>query len=302
MRFVTFFTLLLFPSLLVAQPNALHNFIFTTLPTRWDEALPLGNGLLGCLIWQKNGHLRLALDRADLWDERPMAGLDRPEFAYDWVAGQVAKGDYAIVQDYFDAPYEREASPTKLPGGAIEFEIPSIESGFKYAKLDISTGLAQLEWADGKRFETFVHAGKKEGWFRCKGFPDLKEILKLLPPQYGLLPEKGDANSVEGSDLARLGYPQSVVLERDGVWLFQQSGSKGFSYEIALAVRQTQTGDWEGVWSISSHFATKKTVERAEQTVKRSIKRGFKKSFEASEKWWATYWAKSSVSLPDTLI
>ena len=39
----------------------------------WDEALPLGNGLLGGLLWGEAGTLRLSLDRGDLWDERPHA-------------------------------------------------------------------------------------------------------------------------------------------------------------------------------------------------------------------------------------
>jgi alpha-L-fucosidase 2 len=302
MRIAIFFLCLLSPHLLKAQPKAGHNLLFTEMPQHWDEGLPLGNGLLGCLVWQKDGRLRLALDRADLWDERPMEGLDRPEFSYKWVESKVVRREYSIVQDYFDAPYEREPGPTKLPGGAIEFDIPLIESKFTNARLDIATGLAVLEWADGKRFETFVHAGKREGWFRCKGFPDLKEALKLLTPKYGLLPGKEVANSVEGSDLARLGYPPCEVLKRGDTWLFHQSGWKGFSYEIAVAVRKTKNGDWEGVWSISSHFTQSIQVERAETTVKKAIQRGFESSLKESSAWWTAFWAKSSISLPDTLI
>ena len=33
--------------------------------TTWDEALPLGNGLLGGLLWGEGGTLRLSLDRGD---------------------------------------------------------------------------------------------------------------------------------------------------------------------------------------------------------------------------------------------
>ena len=56
-----------------------HNLQFDTLAKRWDEALPIGNGMLGALIWEKNGKLRISLDRADLWDERPMKGLHRED-------------------------------------------------------------------------------------------------------------------------------------------------------------------------------------------------------------------------------
>lgn len=33
---------------------------------RWDEALPLGNGKFGALIWGDGSTIRISLDRADL--------------------------------------------------------------------------------------------------------------------------------------------------------------------------------------------------------------------------------------------
>jgi alpha-L-fucosidase 2 len=40
-------------SLLFAQPNQRHDLKFDKLATVWDEAIPLGNGMLGALVWQK---------------------------------------------------------------------------------------------------------------------------------------------------------------------------------------------------------------------------------------------------------
>ena len=295
--------LLLLPIFLFAQPNKKHNLIFPEIPSKWNEALPLGNGLLGCLLWQKDGKLRLALDRADLWDLRPMKGLDRPEFSYQWVAEQVAKKEYGIVQQYFDEPYEREAGPTKIPGGALEFELGDLKTTAPDAvQLDISTGLASVQWLDGQRFETFIHAERPEGWFRCTGIPDLQKYFQLIAPSYGNPKEAAAANSVQGSDLARLGYAPTVYQSRDGVWLFRQSGWGGFQYEIALSIRQIQDGTWEGVWSISSHFPKKKKLARAESIVRKAILRGFNTSFEESKRWWAAYWKKSFVAIPDPLI
>ena len=36
----------------------------------WDEAIPLGNGLTGGLLWGTGNSINLSLDRGDLWDER----------------------------------------------------------------------------------------------------------------------------------------------------------------------------------------------------------------------------------------
>jgi SAM-dependent methyltransferase len=50
--------------------------------TTWDEAVPLGNGLLGGLFWGEGRTLRLSLDRGDLWDERPADGVRWTDFNY----------------------------------------------------------------------------------------------------------------------------------------------------------------------------------------------------------------------------
>ncbi|MHC4200254.1 MAG: hypothetical protein ACYSU0_09705, partial [Planctomycetota bacterium] len=44
-----------------------------TLPApivKWDNGIPLGNGLTGGLLWGKGNTLNISLDRGDLWDER----------------------------------------------------------------------------------------------------------------------------------------------------------------------------------------------------------------------------------------
>lgn len=35
---------------------------------KWDEALPLGNGDIGCLIWNSSDKLRFSLDKGGIWD------------------------------------------------------------------------------------------------------------------------------------------------------------------------------------------------------------------------------------------
>ena len=123
---------------LQAQPKAEHNLVFDSLAKRWDEAIPLGNGWLGALIWQKNDKLRLSLDRVDLWDDRPMPEIDKLKFS--WVVEQVKKGQYDTVQKVGDEPYEKYAAPTKIPGAALEFDLSKIGKVVSN-KLDIKTGL-----------------------------------------------------------------------------------------------------------------------------------------------------------------
>src|ERR1035437_2918040 len=66
-------------------PNKNHDLHFSNLAKSWDEGIPLGNGMLGEIVWQKGNKLRLALDRADLWDLRSAEEVNKPEFKYSWV-------------------------------------------------------------------------------------------------------------------------------------------------------------------------------------------------------------------------
>lgn len=271
----------------MAQPKPEHNLLFDKTPTRWENALPLGNGMLGCLIWQKENNLRFALDRADLWDTRPMKGLARPEFSYQWVAEQVKKDNYDLVQEYFDRPYEQEAGPTKLPAAAVEWQITDVE--MQRAELDISTGLASIYLSKKLVIRTFVHASREEGWFRIEGAP--AHFQDASNPLFSLI---APAYSGPG-DLSRLGYRQGAIVEGKHLRAYTQPYYGGASYEVAIAWRASADGAVEGVWSVSAQSGAKKSVRKA-------LRRGFEKSFAESKKWWAGFWAKSSVSLPDPVI
>ena len=49
-----------------AYPPADQNLVLAAPVTTWDEAIPLGNGLLGGLLWGEGRTIRLSLDRGDL--------------------------------------------------------------------------------------------------------------------------------------------------------------------------------------------------------------------------------------------
>ncbi|MEI6409333.1 MAG: glycoside hydrolase family 95-like protein [Bacteroidota bacterium] len=289
---------------LFTQPLPTHNLQLKTLPPTWDQGLPMGNAILGCLLWGKDGAIRLALDRVDLWDLRPMKGLDRPEFNYKWVAEQVAKGDYGMVQQYFDAPYEQEAGPTKLPGAAIELRPKPGAPTLKLSDgdLDIASGLSTLHFGPNLTVQSFVDAVHREGWFRVEG-PDAAKQLEatLISPWKTAQTNQTAGGSVNGDGLGRLGYTAAEVQQENGVWYFHQPCWGGFSYEAALKIIPTAKG-YDGVWTISSHFKQKQGLDRASEMVQKAARRGFDAAFRASSAWWAKYWAKSALHVPDSLI
>jgi len=284
-----------------AQPAAKHNLHFEKLAKVWDEALPLGNGTVGALIWEREGNLRFSLDRADIWDMRPMAGLHREEFSYKWVQEQVRKKDYKPVQQYFDAPYDREPAPSKIPAGALEFALPA-DWKVKRADVLLASASAEVEWDNGVLLRTFVHATEPIGWFRFENV-NAEMPPQLVAPRYtGALNEGGTVNSLVGDDLARLGYKQGTITPGPGSITYRQEGWGGFSYEVAVRWKPLQNGAIEGVWSVSSHYPKAGDKPAAHVLAQNALKQSYAAAMASHQAWWKRFWDRSFITVPDPLI
>ena len=83
---------------------------------RWDEAMPLGNGALGCLIWGASDALRFSVDCAGLWDTRCPPRDE--SFDYQNLVRLAREGKTEEIRRVFDGPYA-QPTPTKLPAGKL---------------------------------------------------------------------------------------------------------------------------------------------------------------------------------------
>jgi alpha-L-fucosidase 2 len=273
-----------------------HDLYFTSLPVSWDEGIPLGNGFSGALVWQKEDRLRISIDRADLWDLRPMENIGSEEWKYSWVCEQWSNDNYKIVQDKFDAPYDRQAAPTKIPAAAIEFDITNM-GGVSSVWLDIKRAVCHVYWKNGSHLELFVEATGDKGRFRFSG--DGLPEPQLIPPDYKKREADARPPGVISYDLERLGYEQGVVSSLDHSAHYLQKIWGGYSYSADLKWESTQ-GGLEGFWSVSSH---NKDEERGDMTSAGIDDRaGYRKSLKEHLAWWNNFWEASSVILPDSIL
>jgi len=266
------------------------------IPTRWDEGLPLGNGLIGELIWQKEDKLRFSLDHAELWDMRPMQELHTPGFNYKWVKEQVLADNYAAVQKIGDKPYDREPAPSKIPGAALEFEVKDWGC-VKQATLNIEKAEAEIIWQNGVKMTSFVHAKQNIGYFRFENLTELN--LKLLAPKYEGKTDNTAGGPVAGDDLARLGYKQGEITQSGQSYRYIQKGWGRFYYEVAVKWKKISTKTIEGYWAISAHYPNKPQIEASKIVAAATT---YTASLQTHQHWWKNYWAKSSVSLPDPIL
>lgn len=270
------------------QPLPRHGLRFQALATSWDEGIPLGNGMMGAIVWNRSGRLRLALDRADLWDLRPMPNMDRPEFRFSWVHRQLLAGTYAQVQEMFDLPYDTSAGPTKIPAAALEFEHGQLGT-VSSAELDITTATCHVRWSGGATLTCFIHATEPVGWFRWENLP-AGIRPELVPPPYSQSHATPEGNVVSGQKLARLGYKQGTVDVTDNSATYTQGGWGGFQYVVAVRWQGSPDGSITGAWSIST------------TTLPTLTPSGWPHALKTHQAWWSSYWSKSSISIPDTTL
>jgi alpha-L-fucosidase 2 len=282
-------------------PNKNHDLYFSSLAKSWDEGIPLGNGMLGAIVWQKEHKLRLAIDRADLWDLRTAEGVNIPEFKYSWVIDQVNKNNYSTVQKYLDKPYDIETYPTKIPAAAIEFEFPGIEK-VKSVSLSLKNALCVVKWKNGITLSTFVSADKEHGWFLFKEIPDSVKP-RISPPPYSSKINI-DSNSIsgpEGNSLERLGYSAPIINEDKNEIIYHQTGSEGMSYDVIVRW-QNVNNVLVGWWTIKTTrpYVLSNTMNDNEPININESE--FSKDFETHCNWWNKFWDMSSIKIPDQIL
>jgi len=244
--------------------------------TRWDEGLPLGNGLLGALVWGEGHVVRISLDRGDLWDLRTPDVLTRPDWTYATMQRLKAAGDQRQMNALFDNPYEQTPYPTKLPGGRIELVFdPAVQvSGFS---LDLSTAVARVD-AGPARLTVRMDAVARAG------------VLEIDGPQ-------PDVRLIRPAGLDRLGYGPAASASSPGVWSLRQDAALGLSYAVVLERRPIPGGARYAFTIAASRkgddvVAAGRAVVTAALTAEPRLR-------DAHDRWWARFWGISRVSLPD---
>ena len=272
------------------------------IPQRWDDGIPLGNGSIGSLVWLKDGNLRLSIDKADLWDLRPVKEFEGPEFNHEWVYKQVMEGDYAPVQKLFDIPYVRDPGPSKIPGGALEFDTSGL-GDVKEVRLQLEQALCRIEWASGIIMESFIHATEPVGWFRFTNVEDQDIAPLIIAPAYSIDEEdiKEKNTLYPWQDLRRLGYAKGVIRASVDEISYHQPCWENTGYDIV--VKWTKNADKvEGTWSITSNILNSEDERTAAEIAGTAFERGFDRDYESHCRWWEDFWSKSSIEIPDTLM
>ena len=250
--------------------------------TSWDEALPLGNGLTGGLLWGEGRTLRLSLDRGDLWDERMPATYQQDDWTYATMRRLVRAGRQEEIVSRFGAPYNEVPYPTKLPGGRLEITLDSSQHVRSF-RMDLSEATAQVDLESGQ-FTGFFSATQPVALFRLTGGPP--EAVRLVPP----------------AAVETLGYPVAQRgQEDDGRW-FVQEAAQGLSYAVVVEVRCIEETSGREITLLAVAVTSTRDADDplalGRSRVRSALNDGYDRLHVPHKRWWADFWATSRVEVP----
>jgi alpha-L-fucosidase 2 len=244
----------------------------------WDEAVPLGNGLLGGLLWGEDGTIRLSLDRGDLWDERPAKGMPWDKFNLANMVRLVREKKAAEITSIFDHNY-RDAHPSKIPAGRLEIALGDSRPVRRFV-LDLATAVGEARFDGGAKLEAFFSAIEPVALVRIPG-PEPKS-LRLMPP----------------ASVKRLGYPEPQAGQEGPARWFLQEAADGLRYCVAVAAQRVGETTLLAI-AVTSTRDGADPVALARQRIAVALATGYEKLFQAHAAWWSKFWSQSRVSLPD---
>ncbi len=291
---------------IMVRKSMKQSLIQTGVIKNWDEALPLGNGTLGCLIYGEN-ELRFAVDRIDLWDKRQCETSKGKDFNYKTLVECLNGGEkgWQNKEEIFEFN-DKYPYPTKLSAGRIELTLGKKIESF-HSILNLAEAKANVKAnvkANEVSVEAFVSATKKVGVIKIVG----DYTLHLHIPNYfsgdkngkcvtssGLISNEGVVQVIDNGCLE---YPRAEVIT-DGEFIYYvQNTLTDYSFAVIVLIKK-KAGYSEVYYTITTTDDGQDYFHYGKKLLLESAKLGYEALFTAHKKWWRSYWRKSAICIPD---
>ena len=268
-----------------SQPRPSSDLRLSAPISTWDEAIPLGNGLFGGLVWGGGSRINISLDRGDLWDLRPAAPFGSDGYRFADVVRLVREHREDSLHIRLDDPYDRIAYPTKIPGGRVVVTVDSSRRAQAFT-LSLAHAEASVQFAHDV-MRGFFSARDSVALFRV---PSLRAVDIVRPASLNTL---GYGPATFSHDTVRRVAHQ---------WMVQQA-ALGLSYVVAVASRQDGPSSSLMAITIATSNDGGDPVAIARRRLDRALRSGYAALQRPHDAWWQRFWATtSSMTVPDTAL
>ena len=260
----------------------------------WDEAMPLGNGKIGALIYG-DGPLKISLDRVDLWDKRVNPKTLEKGFTFKNLTDLALSGraeDWKERERLFEDIFTEKPYPSKITAGRLELDFGE-KCSIIDSEIDIYKATAKVLVGNNLKIEAFTSATDYVGVMKVDG--DYK--LNIHIPEYLSRPEGENGFDPNGG----FGYPKAEVVKDGEFTYYVQSTFTDFKFGIVV-LEKAVNGLKEIYFTIATTSDGEDFISIAKESLLKASQKGYAVLKTEHEKWWKKYWAKTEISLGDNLL
>jgi alpha-L-fucosidase 2 len=263
---------------------------------RWEYALPIGNGLLGALVWGCGNKLKFSLDRGDLWDLREPEVYKDSDFNYTALRKFVAYGNFERVNELFDKPYIECPYPTKIPAGRLVMDLGEGADAETF-DLDFESASVQIKLKNGQNVKSFCSAVSNVCFAVVEG---ANSSMRIEPIDFGGKPDSQEIVLGNSLDVRKLGLPNPQTGISGNVQWSLQKIADDFQFVIAVGcLINVEQNFSEYCWTICSSADGDTPLELAIENVSNYLEIGYESNFKAHVQWWSQFWKQSDVNIPE---
>ena len=205
----------------------------------WTDALPLGNGRLGAMVFGGIGHERIALNEDTLWSKNPEpfpVKDSKKEVAH--ARELIRQRKFSEADQYIAANIPDGNSASYLPAGDLLLDFPGLEDIAAYRReLDLKRALASTVFT-GKDGVTYT----REAFI---SYPDQVLVIRLSADQPGKITFRAQLTSqlqgsctAENGELVFAGHAPWYDRREKILWTSPE-GLPGVALEMRLSARVT---------------------------------------------------------------
>lgn len=295
---VALMTLCAAPETLAHPPYLEHGLAFDTPAMTWDEALPLGNGIMGALVWGDGAPLNISLDRTDLWDLRPVPEFASEDYSYAVMREWERAGRYDELAKLYELPYHRPA-PTKIPAGRLTLAFDG--AAFGSTGLDLAAATGHVSFGNGARVTAWVHATAPLGVLEIEAGAPVRPVL--VAPLFGGKEHIQSEIGIEAGELAQLGYGAPRESAGDRFAAYEQEGWGGFRFAVYVGWRFDEgAGKTTVIWTVASSVEGGEPMAIGKARVETALDGGLDALRQAHLAWWRAYWDRTWLRVPHARI
>jgi len=295
-----------------------HDMIFERPAKQWEQGVPMGNGLLGTMVWGGgNEPMRISLDRADIWEVRNITPDYDGTFNWKTFTGYLRNQDNDKLNSFL-IPEPGKPYPTRFPVGRMEFTVKG-KVNYYTMRFHLSdavtsgrmeTDLGAVEW------KTWVSATKPvivvETWSEGDESFTMHPKFISRPGDYT---EEDTTSSTRWNAyggrrgmkphtvtdcMKEWGYPDPKEGETDGVHWYSQAIPENGGY--AAAWKTVSVGPGHDIL-LSTISCDRNDPDPAPEAVKVLAGMGALDVYSLLDEhlaWWMEYYSASFLSIPDT--